>query len=139
MSDKVFLDTNILVYANLEDSKHIAKRKEAISLIDSLDGSEVIISVQVLNELYSVMIKHDIQDDIIQKRLRIISESVIVSDISMDVVKRCWNIRKRYHYSYYDSLIIASAIESGCSILYTEDLQSGQKIGSSLIIRNPFA
>jgi predicted nucleic acid-binding protein len=71
------------------------------------------------------MIKNKIKDEIIQKKLKVISENVTVSDISMGVVKRCWNIRKRYKYSYYDSLILASALENNCSVIYTEDMQSG--------------
>ncbi len=44
----------------------------------------------------------------------------------------------RYGYSFYDSLIVAAALESGCSILYSEDMQSGQLIDGTLTIRSPF-
>ena len=136
MKDRIFIDTNILVYANLEDSRHSHKRERIIQFFDSLKNHEVYISVQVLNELYNVMLKNKIDDDIIQKKLKIISDTLSVCDITLSVIKRCWSVRKRYLYAYYDSLIIASAIEAGCGILYSEDMQDGQKI-CSLIIRNP--
>jgi predicted nucleic acid-binding protein len=46
-------------------------------------------------------------------------------------------ISQRYKYGIYDSLVIAAALEGGCSVLYSEDMQHGQSIGS-LKIRNPF-
>jgi predicted nucleic acid-binding protein len=49
------------------------------------------------------------------------------------------DIAKRYGYSYYDSLIIASTLECNCSVLYSEDMQHGQIIENSLKIINPFA
>lgn len=139
MTDRVFLDTNILVYANLEDPHNEHKREAVVLLLDSLNDSEIVISVQVLNELYNVMIRNNVKDDIIQKKLKVISENVIVSDISMDVVRRCWSIRKRYKYSYYDCLILASALENKCGIIYSEDMQHGQKVAGSLVIQNPFS
>jgi predicted nucleic acid-binding protein len=46
-------------------------------------------------------------------------------------------VRSHYQFSYWDSLIIASALETGCSILFSEDMQDGQVIESTLTIRNP--
>lgn len=48
------------------------------------------------------------------------------------------SIAERYKYSIYDGLILASALETGCNIFYSEDLQDGQVIERSLTIRNPF-
>jgi predicted nucleic acid-binding protein len=48
------------------------------------------------------------------------------------------NLAERYQYSYFDSLILASALEAGCQILYSEDLQDGQRIENQLTIVNPF-
>jgi predicted nucleic acid-binding protein len=49
------------------------------------------------------------------------------------------NLAERYQYSYFDSLILASALEAGCQILYSEDLQDGQRIENQLMIINPFS
>jgi predicted nucleic acid-binding protein len=51
--------------------------------------------------------------------------------------ERALEIHERYHYSYYDSLIVAAALEAGCTRLFTEDMQDGQRI-DGMTIRNPF-
>jgi predicted nucleic acid-binding protein len=56
----------------------------------------------------------------------------------VNTVKRCWDMRLKYRYNYWDCLILASALENDCGILYTEDLQHGQIIEKSLEIVNPF-
>ena len=56
---------------------------------------------------------------------------------STHLYHRGLSIQDRYHYSFYDSLIIAAALEAGCTRLLTEDLQEGQKI-ETLTIENPF-
>jgi predicted nucleic acid-binding protein len=48
-------------------------------------------------------------------------------------------ISDRYGFSYWDSLIVAAALDAGCAVLYTEDLQNGQTIDSALRIINPFS
>jgi predicted nucleic acid-binding protein len=53
-------------------------------------------------------------------------------------IKTAITIKQRYRYSYWDSLIIASALEANCSILYTEDMHNGQIIEKRLKILNPF-
>jgi predicted nucleic acid-binding protein len=60
----------------------------------------------------------------------------LIVDIS--TIKLCWKVRRKYSYSYWDSLIIATALENNCSILYTEDMQDGQLIEDKLRIGNPF-
>ncbi len=62
----------------------------------------------------------------------------IISVINITTIKLCWKIKKKYAYSYWDSLIIASALESNCSIIYTEDMQDGQILENRLKITNPF-
>ena len=54
------------------------------------------------------------------------------------LVRVSWKIKDKYRYSYWDSVIIASALDSECSILYSEDMQHGQVIDKDLIILNPF-
>jgi predicted nucleic acid-binding protein len=50
----------------------------------------------------------------------------------------CLSLKTRYQYSYWDSLILASALESRCQIVYSEDMQDGQQIEHTLTIQNPF-
>lgn len=61
-----------------------------------------------------------------------------IAIVSFDTIRKALEISQRYQYSYFDSLISASALEVGCDRLYSEDLQDGQKIGNTLILINPF-
>lgn len=62
----------------------------------------------------------------------------IDTNILVYAFKRCLALKKRYGYSYWDSLILASALESECSVVYSEDMQDGQSIEQTLTIKNPF-
>ena len=134
MSGNVFLDTNIIIYAySLSDSK---KQLIASEVLLNYDCA---ISTQVINEYCNVCFK---------KNLMRISEILLDVDNILDIcdlvkineatIKQALSIKNSYGYSYYDSLILSSALESNCSILYSEDLQHGQVIENSLKIVNPF-
>lgn len=137
MQDSIFIDTTILVYSLLENEDN--KHKQAISLMESLKGNFIFISIQVLNELYVSLQKHDIDEPEIENRIKKIIGICNISINTIPTIKLCWKIKRKYSYSYWDSLIIASALESNCSILYTEDLQDGQIIEDKLTIKNPFS
>ena len=140
MKDKTFIDTNIFVYAFIEPEDEKDKRKhfQAIKLLNSTQELNIFISVQVLNEFYNSLLKYQISDKKIQEKLQQIIDVVFVTPLTLETIKRCWEIKMKYRFSYYDSLIIASALESNCSILYTEDMQNGQIIENRLKIVNPF-
>ena len=61
-----------------------------------------------------------------------------VEIISLVTIHTALNIRERYNFSWYDSLIVGTALEAGCETLYSEDMQNGQLINNSLRIVNPF-
>ena len=136
MKDKVFVDSNIFIYAKIK-SQDAEKHIGAQSLLRSLDR-QVIISVQVLNEFYNTLVRIGIDDATIQSFLKQIMQSTLTQSVNKSTVELCWEMRNRYHYSYYDSLILASAVESRCTILYSEDMQNGQVIEKNLKIVNPF-
>ena len=137
MRDKVFLDSNILIYSLIEDreNKHI----KTFELIKELEKSnkEIVLSVQVIGETYNVWHKKYAKSpgEIVNKLEQII-ENVTVVPITLETVKLNWELAKDNNYSYYDRLIIASAIENGCDILYSEDLHNAHKIKRLKII-NP--
>jgi predicted nucleic acid-binding protein len=136
MKDRVFVDSNIFIYAKIksqDDKKHIASQ----NLLRSLD-KQVIISVQVLNEFYNTLVRIGIDDAAIQSFLKQIMQSTLTQPVNKSTIELCWKMRNEYHYSYYDSLILASAFESRCIILYSEDMQHGQVIEKNLKIVNPF-
>lgn len=132
MPAEVFFDTTIPVYT--------MKANDARSLrAEELLAAGGIISVQVLNEMVAVARRKLCMDwGEIEKALsyvRVLCGEPVPTTAA--VHDSALNIAKRYGYHIYDSLMIAAAHEAGCSILYSEDMQHGQRIGS-LTIRNPF-
>jgi predicted nucleic acid-binding protein len=138
MKDRIFIDTNIFVYSAVADSHHANRRQKAIELIQSEDH-EIVISTQVLNEFSVILIKNGIGDDAIQKRVAEIIENTTVNTVTTGTILSAWEIRHKYKFSYWDSLIVAAALERECSKLFTEDLQHGQIIDKKLKIINPFS
>lgn len=136
MRDRIFLDSNILVYSSLEDNEN--KHNKIISLLQNIKGKEIFLSTQVINEVYVTLLKNGLDDDAIQKVLMEIIETYNISVITTEIIKKAWNLRKQYRYSYWDSLVLASALEINCSTLYTEDMQGGQVVEDTLRITNPF-
>jgi len=134
MSDKVFLDTNILIYGYSQDEPE--KQQCAI---DCVQSGDVWISTQVLNETINVLRrKFSLEYSQIQAVIAELTEQFEIAIVTVTTIETALNIAERYQYSYFDSLIVASALEVGCNILYSEDLQDGQHIDNQLTIINPF-
>ena len=127
-----FLDTNVLIYAQGAG----AKSEVARTVI--LTGG--VISVQVLNEFVAVLRrKFRFEWDVIAEAVsdvRVALDPVRPIDISTHT--EAVALARSYGFSFYDSLIVAAALEAGCDTLLTEDLQNGQRI-VSLTVVNPFA
>jgi predicted nucleic acid-binding protein len=138
MRDKIFIDTNIFVYAALDDEGEKRKHQKVIELLDEISDKQTVVSTQVLSEFHSVLIKHKLHENDIQKKLNTIIDKNNVALITVETIKSSWRIRTDYKFSLWDSLIIAAALENKCSILYTEDLQNNQLIDNQLRILNPF-
>ncbi|MDM8554115.1 PIN domain-containing protein [Desulfococcaceae bacterium HSG7] len=134
---RVFIDTNIFVYAKLENPQDAEKHRDAVSFLANIE-QEVIISIQVINEFSNVLLRHGIEDKIIRQSVKEMADACRISPLTLKTVEEAWRIRGNYHFSYWDSLIIGSAIENRCTVLYTEDLQHTQIIENCLQIINPF-
>lgn len=127
-----FLDTNVLVYLLSADAEK-ADRAEA------LIASGGIVSVQVLNEFASIASrKLAMRTAEIQEVLSTIRAVCTVVPLDVETHDLGLEVAERQRLSIYDAMIVAAALRSGCRILYTEDLNEGQKI-DHLTIRNPFA
>jgi predicted nucleic acid-binding protein len=133
MSGRAFLDTNIFVYAIVQDDPRSHDAEELIT-----EGGTV--SVQVLNEFAAVARrKTNMSWGEVQLGLETIE--ILCPDplpITLDTHKEALAIAGKYGYRIYDALIVASALEAKCTILYSEDMQDGQLIANRLKIRNPF-
>ena len=142
MNDKVFIDTNIFVYAYLKNPKKeedFTKHLKAQKLLRSFSVHEsVVISTQVCNKYYSTLLKNKIENQDIQHSLKNLMKKVEVSAIQESSVYKAFEIKNRYNFSYWDSLILSSALENECTIIYSEDMHNSQQIESTLKIVNPF-
>jgi predicted nucleic acid-binding protein len=128
-----FFDTNVLLYLLSEDA---AKADRAEGLL--ADGG--VISVQVLNEFAAVASrKLGLSWPEIRELLETAQSLCRVEPLTIATHERGLTIAERYGFSVYDSLIVSSALLAGCSVLWTEDLQDGQRIEDQLTVKSPFA
>lgn len=133
MSDAVFLDSNILIYAALQPDERTA----AARLLLTKSGR---ISVQVLNEFASVARRKLRRpwpeiETAIADMLMIFPNPTPLTLATHEAARR---LAARYGFAFYDALIVASALEAGCATLLTEDMQDGLLVETRLTIRNPF-
>lgn len=135
MCDKViFLDTNILVYAY--STAEPEKREVARHLITSLLAW---ISVQVLNEYCNVARrKYPLLFERVSQTLDELADFLNIRELSFATTRQATRLSQKYGWSFYDSLIVAAALECQCSVLLTEDLQHGFVVDDRLRIKNPF-
>ena len=134
MSAKVFVDTNVIIYLYSSDEPEKQFVAQELILTHS-----IWISTQVVSEFSNVLRKRFNQDyRFIREAVAELTESSQVAIITLDMIYNAFMLAERYQYSYYDSLILAAALKTGCSKLYTENLQDGQVIDSTLTIQNPF-
>ena len=139
MNDKSFIDTNLWVYffSSTEISSDGIKKQKVIDLLK--ESQEVKVSAQVLSELSNVLIrKMGFGTDVVQKRVYELIESVEVMPLESTDIIYALDLMDRYTLSWFDALIVSSAIRSGASLLFTEDMQNGLVIDNSIKIVNPF-
>ncbi|MEX2535539.1 MAG: PIN domain-containing protein [Trueperaceae bacterium] len=136
MSVREFVDSNILVY--FHDTSAEMKRPLATTLIERLWASGGgCASVQVLQEFYVVSTgKLGLPSDSAEAQVRRLSSWRLHSPTPEDIVTAI-RIHRNRQLSFWDAMIVRSAVRLGCQILWTEDLNSGQVI-EGVEIRNPF-
>jgi predicted nucleic acid-binding protein len=137
MTAHEFFDTNILLYSQVDECQ--AKKDIAKSLLaDKIVSGEPYISVQVSNEFVVNALRKGKSLTEVQKIVEQFLKSFHVLSITKHTSMDAFRISSRYQFSFWDSLIVASALEAGCTTLYTEDLQDGQIVDGILVVRNPF-
>jgi len=134
-----FFDTNVLVY--LFDASQAPKKARAQALLaDAVVGGDALLSTQVLQEFFVAVTRKlstPLPHDQAEQAVRELS-SLPVVDVDTATILESIATMRRYGFSFWDSLIVRSAIKGGASVLYTEDLNDGQKI-ETLTVHNPFA
>lgn len=132
MNDRAFFDTNVLLYLLSADNVKAA-------CAEALLAKNGVISVQVLNEFAAIARrKSKMTYADIRNTLHIIRAVCSVQPLTVDTHESGLDIAERYGFSFYDSVIIAAALQANCRLLYSEDLQHGQEIQGRLTIVNPF-
>jgi predicted nucleic acid-binding protein len=137
MSDKFFVDTNVLVYAH--DRSAGVKRQRAQTLLEQLwDSGQGVLSTQVLQEL-CINLRRKVRDPLPMEEVRSLIRDYATWEVvtnTPESVLRALDIEMRYMTSFWDALILQAAESVGASILYSEDLATGQHYGSIQIV-NP--
>jgi predicted nucleic acid-binding protein len=134
-----FIDTNVFLY--LFDDTAAVKRRAAENLIQAgLESGAATISFQVVQEFLNVVTRKLQTPATLEEAQRLL-DTVLVPMWSVmptpALYHRALEIRARYQFRFYDALIVAAALAAGCTRLYSEDLQHGQRI-EGLTIENPF-
>lgn len=134
MSDKFFIDTNILVYF------YTKTEKTKLNILEKLlNQADLVVSTQVLNELSNVLLKKfNLSADEITMLIQEVSRWCLVHTVDITTIIRALYITKRYKVSFFDGLMIAAALECNCKIMYSEDMHHDCLIEESLSIVNPF-
>ena len=135
---KVFLDTNVLIY-------WVAAGQRADQVEQLLAGNAVI-SVQVLNEFANVLRKkQNMPLAAIMELVGTLLQTCEVCDLTVRIHRAALELASRYKIGIYDANILAAAGESGCAVVYSEDMQHGISIkmpktlnDGALSIKNPF-
>jgi len=134
-ADRAFFDSNILIYCYTNTEPE--KKQNAFKVIDN--SAQLFISIQVLHEFCNVAHKKfDPREVDLETALSEIESMVSIHMNSINTIRKANDIKNKYGFSFYDSLIIAAALECNCNILYSEDMHHGQMIENSLKIVNPF-
>ena len=135
MPDKVFIDSNIIIYAYSVDEL----QKLTIAR-DLLDAHEIIfMSTQTINEFLNVTMRKKMLSK--AQATKIVDElfsMFSVEPINQNIIQKALTLSEKYRYSYFDSLMLASALVAECSILYSEDMHHDHAVEKKLKIINPF-
>jgi predicted nucleic acid-binding protein len=136
MSAPVFVDSNVFVY--WVDGSDPTKQQRASLWIEELwKGRSGRISFQVLQEFFFAATKR--RPEIIDKTRAEVRHLLAWHPVSIDalLIERAWKIQDRFHFSFWDSLIVAAAKAASCRWLLSEDLQPGQNVDGITVV-NPF-
>jgi predicted nucleic acid-binding protein len=139
MSARYLLDTNIFVYSFATDDP--AKNRTACRLIDeALHTGKGLVSYQSVQEFFNVALRRftpPIKVDEAQRYFSTVFRPLLAVHSSPALYLEALQLYEQHKLSWYDGLIVASAVLSECEILYSEDFQDGRRFGA-LRVQNPF-
>ncbi|MBW8876833.1 MAG: PIN domain-containing protein [Acidobacteria bacterium] len=136
MTGRCFVDTNVFIYADDDDAG--PKRDQARELIREVMSSRAgVLSLQVLQEYFSIATKKlGISAASARQRIEWLSRWDVVI-LGVEDVLAAVDLHRLHGFSIWDALVIRAALNGGCRVLYSEDLQDGRRI-EGLEVVNPF-
>jgi predicted nucleic acid-binding protein len=137
MTDSIFIDSNVWVYLfSQEDDRKSGSAETFIAA--NAESSRFVVSYQVINEVCAVLKKKGYTEPEIRRVAKDMMGICAIGDYSGDIILLASELREKHSFSFWDSQIIACALASGCSLLVSEDMQDGRKIGG-MAVKNIFA
>ena len=136
MTNKIFIDSNIWVYF-FSDSEN--RKSEIVEkfLADNSTKSILITSCQVFNEVSNVLKRHGLAEEKIRVVIEDMTKICLIQELSKDISMLASILREKYSFSFWDSIIVATAKTAGCNLLISEDMHDGL-IVDELKIKNIF-
>jgi predicted nucleic acid-binding protein len=132
---RAFVDTNILVYAH--DTTAGAKRDAAVDVVERLwDSGNGCVSIQVLQELFVTLTRRlprPLDPSAAEDAVEDFARWTVHAPASDDVLAAI-DLHGRHRISFWDAMIVRSAAQLGCSLLYSEDLNAGQRFDGVLVV-----
>ena len=134
---KVFFDSNILIY--FVDERDSRKQEIAKNIIsDAVQNKNGMISTQILQEFYNVITKKmNCPKDKAKELVKMFSELFPVTQVTVPLILKAIDISIKDGFSFWDSLILSAANDTGCILVYSEDMNNGQIICGTKVL-NPF-
>jgi len=139
MSAECFIDTNLFIY-QLEASDESKSATADRIICKGIETRNTCISFQVVQECLNIILRKaevSLSTDEAKQYLDHVLAPLFRVPASFSLYRRALDLQTRYRYGFYDSLVIAAALDAGCTRLYSEDLQDGQRI-EGLTVENPF-
>ena len=135
---KIFFDSNILVYS--ADERDLQKKEIASRLINEITATgRGVISTQCLQEFFNVAVKKlNLKKNEAKEYVEFFTDIFSVVQVSVPLILNAVDISIKTQFSFWDSLVLSTANENNCIIVYSEDLNDGQIVGGTKIL-NPFA
>jgi predicted nucleic acid-binding protein len=136
MSSKAFFDTNVLLY--LFSTADIAKQQRARELYTECSfGGRIVLSTQVVEEFFVAGLGKLLLP---RQEVREVAAALLELDLIVvgpSQIRAAMDLEERYTIAFWDALIVAAAESAGAEVLYTEDLNDGERYGP-VLVQNPF-
>jgi predicted nucleic acid-binding protein len=139
-NQSLFVDSNVWLYRLIVEPHPDKEESRKHLIANELTNSEnLIISTQVINEVcYVLSRKASFNENQIEQVIREFYDGCIVVELNFDILTSASNLRRQHHFSFWDGLIVASALFINAEILYSEDMHDGLIVSNQLQIVNPF-